>query len=810
MPAWNLHARMEPTCLHGTYMPAWSIHACMEYTCPAGKRCLNFSTECKMKAIKKIKTFLHRLKQTTVTDDVQPYESLLQQTLQLAESMRVKTDADLRQMTDIIKNKILSGESPDVHMAELYSIIAEVFRRTLHMTPYRVQIMAAIALHQRTIIEMQTGEGKTLVAVFTACLNALSAKGVHVLTFNDYLAKRDANWMRPVYEFLGLSVGYIQENMPAADKRIAYRCDITYGTAKEVGFDYLRSCMAYEPGEIMLRDFNYAIVDEADAILIDEARNPLVFAGNIEGQPVDHHQIARYVARLTPYRDFMLDEYARNVFLTDQGIGKTEQFFSVQNLYDDHHQELLIAVNLALQARSMLRKDVDYIIEEGRIKLVDEFTGRIVEDRKWQNGLQAAVEAKEGLAVQSEGRILNSISLQHLMNCYPKVSGMTGTAQHAAEEFASLYGLGVTVIPSHKPCRRIDHPDMIFTHKAAKVKAIIEEVTKIHQTGRPILIGTLTVKESEELQAEMQRHGIACTVLNAKNNESEAAIIEQAGMPGAITISTNMAGRGTDIMLGGREQRSKEAIVASGGLHIIGTNRHESLRIDHQLKGRAGRQGDPGSSQFIISMEDDLMVKYGLKSLLPEHLRNLRYDGPIHHATIARSIAQAQRIIEGQLHEIRMNLHQYSHFIEKQRTILFDRRQDLFFSEEGRLKEYKLFQHDFLWSYYMNDIAALREGIHWQRMAGRNPLQEFYKSSDAMFRQLMEDLEDKLSHAGSIDVAELKVKRPSSTWTYLVNDNPFKNPLALMLGNIGYQVDLLAGPLMMIMKMFGWLKRKDQ
>lgn len=762
-----------------------------------------------MKAIKKIKTFLYRLKQTSITEDVQPYESSLQQTLQLAGGMNSKADVELKQMTAIIRKKVLSGESPDAHMAELYAIVVETFKRTLHIIPYRVQIMAAIALHQRNIIEMQTGEGKTLVAVFTACLNGLAGKGVHILTFNDYLAKRDANWMRPVYEFLGLSVGFIQENMPAVEKRVAYRCDITYGTAKEVGFDYLRSCMAYETREIILRDFNYAIVDEADAILIDEAKNPLVFAGNIEGHPVDHHQIARYVSSLAAYRDFMLDEYARNVFLTEHGIEKTEHFFGVQNLYDDSHRDLLIAVNLALQARSMLRKDVDYIIEDGRIKLVDEFTGRIVEDRKWQNGLQSAVEAKEGLIVQSEGSILNSISLQHLMNCYPKVSGMTGTGQHAAEEFASLYGLGVTVIPSHKPCRRIDHPDRIFTHKAAKVQAIIEEVKKVHQTGRPILIGTLTVKESEELQAEMQRQGIASTVLNAKNNESEAVIIEQAGMRGAVTISTNMAGRGTDIMLGGREQRSKEAIVASGGLHIIGTNRHESLRIDHQLKGRAGRQGDPGSSQFIISMEDDLMIKYGLKSLLPKHLRDLRQDGPIHHATIARSIAQAQRIIEGQLHEIRMNLHRYAHFIEKQRTILFDRRQDIFLSEESLLREYSLFQHDFLWSLYMNDIAALREGIHWQRMAGKNPLQEFYKSSDAMFRQLIADLDHKLSDSSSINVLELKIKRPSSTWTYLVNDNPFKNPLALMMGNIGYQVDLLAGPLMIIMKMFGWPKRKD-
>jgi preprotein translocase subunit SecA len=307
----------------------------------------------------------------------------------------------------------------------------------------------------------------------------------------------------------------------------------------------------------------------------------------------------------------------------------------------------------------------------------------------------------------------------------------------------------------------------------------------------------------------MQRNGIASSVLNARNNESEAVIIGQAGMPGAVTISTNMAGRGTDIKLGGAEQRSREAVVASGGLHIIGTNRHESLRIDHQLKGRAGRQGDPGSSKFFISMEDDLMVKYGLKSLLPKHLRSLRQDGPIHQATIARSIAQAQRIIEGQLHQIRVNLHQYAHVVEKQRRIFFDRRKDILFSKADQLKEYNLFQHDLLWSHYMNDIAALREGIHWQRMAGKDPLHEFYKSSDAMFRQLMTDLEDKLQGSSHIATSDHKIKRPSSTWTYLVNDNPFKSPLALLMGNIGYQVDLFAGPMMMIMKMFGWLKRKD-
>lgn len=762
-----------------------------------------------MNAIKTINTFFNKFKPNPVTADVRPYDGQLQQTLQLAETMRPRSDLDLQTRFAAIQSNIRAGELLDVHLPEVYAIVAEVFNRTLHFSPYRVQVMAAIALHGRNIIEMQTGEGKTLVAVFSACLNALAGRGVHILTFNDYLAKRDANWMRPVYEFLGMSVGFIQETMPAGEKRVAYRCDITYATAKEVGFDYLRSCMAYEEDEILFPGFHYAIVDEADAILIDEARNPLVFAGNIAGQSQDLYHIARYVSGLVPSRDFMVDEYRLNVFLTDGGIERTERHFAVHNLYDDSNRDLLIALNLALQARSMLVKDVDYIIEDGRVKLVDEFTGRIVEDRKWQNGLQSAVEAKEGLVVQSEGRILNSISLQHLMNCYMKVSGMTGTAQHAADEFANFYGLGVVVIPPNKPCMRIDYPDMIFTHKAAKIRAIIEEVRKVHQDGRPVLIGTLTVKESEELQAEMQRHGITSAVLNAKNNESEAAIIAQAGMPGAVTISTNMAGRGTDIVLGGGDQRAKEAMAVAGGLHIVGTNRHESLRIDHQLRGRAGRQGDPGSTRFIVSMEDDLMVKYQLKSLLPRPLRNLHQDDPIYLSTVARGIAQAQRIIEGQLSDRRVNLHQYAYIIEKQRAILFERRQSIFDSEDGPLRDYKLFQHDLVWSHYLNDISGLREGIHWQRMAGKNPLLEFYKSSDIMFRQIIADLDDKLSHLSDITVSDFRIKRPSSTWTYMVNDNPFKNPLTQMLGDLGYQVDFLAGPLMMVMKMFGWLRRKN-
>jgi preprotein translocase subunit SecA len=761
-----------------------------------------------MNAIKNVKRFLDKFKLTPISENLQPFEKQLKETLTVYETLKNFSDEQLKEIALNLKGKILKGDLIDAHLVDMYALVMQACKRKLNLIPYPVQVQGAIALQQRNIIEMQTGEGKTLVAVFAASLNALSGKGVHVLTFNDYLAKRDANWMRPVYAFLGLTVGYIQEQMDARSKQKAYGCDVTYATAKEIGFDYLRSCMAYDPTEILLRDFNYAIVDEADAILIDEARNPLVFAGKIDDRPIDLHAIAQYVSRLVATIDYRKDEHARNVYLTDSGIAKTEYFFSILNLYDDSHRDLLIAVNLALQAKALLHKDIDYIVDRDRVKLVDEFTGRIMEDRKWQNGLQAAVEAKEGLPVLAEGRILNSISLQHLMGCYPKVSGMTGTARHAADEFANFYGLGVTVIPPHKPCRRTDQHDRIFTHKASKLKSILEEVKKIHSTGRPILIGTLTVKESEELQVEMERHGLACTVLNARNNESEAMIIENAGSYGAITISTNMAGRGTDILLGGKDQVDKETIVALGGLHIIGTNRHESIRIDDQLKGRAGRQGDPGSSQFIISMEDDLMIRYGLKALLPKNLQDLRQEGPINSVILRNSIAHAQRIIEGQLYEIRLSLHQYAYFIERQRTILLQQRQRILFSEEEKNNEYMLYQYDVLWSQYLSDIAGLRESIHWHRMAGKNPLQEFYKAADEMFQQLMLALESKLSSLDSLTEEEIKIKRPSSTWTYLVNDNPFKSPTAFLLSNVGYQVNLLTGPVLILMKMIEKMRRK--
>jgi preprotein translocase subunit SecA len=738
-----------------------------------------------MKLLQKLKSYFRTLRLHPVSRDLEPYQERFEQIQDCRLRLAVLSDQQLQTRARELKSQAAGNDFPDKFVVEIYALVAEAFKRTLGLEPYEVQLLAALALLERNVIEMQTGEGKTVSIVFAACLQALTGKGVHVLTFNDYLAKRDACWMGPVYDFMGISVGYLEEAKSPEEKRLAYDCEVTYTTAKQVGFDYLRSCMAYEPGEIVQRDLYCAIVDEADAILIDEARNPLVLAGNLADYPIDHHTVATYVSGLIQGQDYLLDAYARNVYLTEWGITKTQHHFSVTNLYDRLHHQLHTAINQALQAKALLHRDIDYIIQEEQVKLVDEFTGRVVEDRKWQTGLQAAVEAKEGLPVRSEGSILNSITLQHLMACYEKLSGLTGTASTAAEELASMYEMGVTVIPTHKPVQRIDFPDRIFPNQATKREAIIREVESVHRTGRPILIGTLTVRESEELQAALQRHSIACTVLNARHHEKEAALIEQAGMRGAVTISTHMAGRGTDIRLGGTAAVDREKIRDLGGLHILGTNRHESSRIDFQLRGRAGRQGDPGSSQFILSVEDKLMVKYQLKSLLPKKYRQGWPSDANPDPDLEKAIRQAQRRIEGQLHDQRQTLYRYTSFVETQRKVFLGRRQAVLFSEVAALSvgqsAYILFQYDRLWASYLSEVALIREGIFWERIAGRDPLNQFYRTLHALFQELLVDLDAVHHRLERLGEEDLKIKRPSSIWTYMVNDNPFENQFSMFL-----------------------------
>jgi len=775
--------------------------------------------------------FKYKLEQwqgLAIERDLYSYYTIINSINTLEESMLSRTDAALKLLAGEVRTKIRNGENPDSHLEITFALVREVSRRLLQMRPFDCQLIAAIALHQAKLAQMNTGEGKTLAAVMPVSLNAFTGKGVHVLTFNDYLARRDANWMRPVYEFLGLSVGFIQENMSMSEKKKAYECDITYATAKQVGFDFLYSYIAMDPSEISLRAFNFAIVDEADAILIDEARNPLVIAGNIIESKTDYYLVASFAAKLKSGEDFTTDEYQRDLFLTEIGISKAEIFFNTDNLFIQKNYDLLAAINLSMQAHQLLHKDVDYIIRDGKIKLVDEFTGRVVEDRKWQNGLQTAVEAKEGLVIQSEGTILGSIPLQHFISCYPKLAGMTATAEPAAEEFNGFFYLSVVVIPPNKICNRKDLTEEIYVDRAVKTLRIIEEVSALHKKDQPVLIGTLNVKESEELAAEFQKNQIPCHVLNAKNDEEEAEIIARAGIRGAVTISTNMAGRGTDIILGGEDNQSVSSVANSGGLHVIGTNRHESRRIDDQLRGRAGRQGDPGSSKFIISLEDELMMKYKLKELLPEKLRGIKQDSAISDLTIQSRIAQAQRIIEGQMYDLRRTLCDYTNFIEEQRKYFQGKRQTLLLENNysytipdeipqistisissDNMKKFILNQFDLTWAKHLNFASELRDGIHLVRLGGENPVRVYQKKTFEHFNLIEAEMEKTIADFMEKNPLgnDLPIKRPSSTWTYMVNDNPFGNRLSLTLlnnANIGMQADIFS---MGILLVVGFFKR---
>ncbi|MBA1334187.1 MAG: Protein translocase subunit SecA [Firmicutes bacterium] len=532
-------------------------------------------------------------------------------------------------MSAEMKNRARNGVSLDELLVESYAIVREASRRMLGMRPYDVQVIAGIALHRCKVVEMQTGEGKTLAAIMPAYLNALTGEGVHVLTFNDYLAHRDAAWMGPVYEYLGLTVGYVKEGMSISQRQNAYCSDITYVTAKEAGFDYLRDFLCVERNMLVQRPFHYAIVDEADSILIDEARIPLVIAGNVPENVEDAFRLYDIVKNLQPGDDYETDQYRSNIYLTDAGLSRVEKILGCGNLYDPENLELLTRLNCALYAEVLLEKDKDYIVKNGKVEIIDEFTGRIADKRHWPDNLQTAVEAKEGLALQTGGMVMGSIAMQHFLSLYPRISGMTGTAVAAAGEFNEFYCMDVVVIPTNRPCIRRDHPDLVFTHSQAKQKALVSEVKRAHGTGQPVLIGTGSVEESERLASDLRKVGIEPRVLNAKNDEMEAIIIARAGEPGAVTVSTNMAGRGVDIKLGGEREQERDRVVALGGLYVIGTNRHESSRIDNQLRGRAGRQGDPGESRFFISLEDDMIVRYDIAKLIPARNFPQKREDPV-------------------------------------------------------------------------------------------------------------------------------------------------------------------------------------
>ncbi|MEM7350475.1 MAG: accessory Sec system translocase SecA2, partial [Acidobacteriota bacterium] len=717
-----------------------------------------------------------------------------------------------------------------------YALVCEAARRAVGLAPYDVQILAAMALHQGNVVEMQTGEGKTLAAAMPACLNALTGEGVHILTFNDYLAQRDAEWMGPIYRLLGLSVGWVQEGMTTAVRRRAYAADITYVTAKEAGFDHLRDLRCTEAAEIVHRPFHFALVDEADSLLIDEARVPLVLAGSTHRSASSAPRLAALVETLRPGIDFRIEEYSRNVELTEAGFDRTEAALGCGNLLIEANYPLLTELNCALHAHALLRRDADYIVRDGRIQLVDDFTGRVAEDRHWPDGLQAALEAKEGLDRRTDGRILGSITLEHLLAAYPRLCGMTGTAQAAAEELKELYGLGVVVIPTHRPMIRQDREDVLFTHRTAKEAALIDEIRRVHASGRPILVGTLTVEESERLAEGLRGASIECQVLNAKNDAEEAEVIARAGDLEAVTISTNMAGRGTDIRLG-HNPEDHQRIVALGGLYVLGTNRHESLRVDLQLRGRAGRQGDPGESRFFLSLDDELLQRYDVTRLIPAGCLPDRQSEPIEHPVVGYEAARAQRIIEGQNREIRRTLWRYATPIEEQRQQIASQRQaildgaaqslwqrvggeqvqqlvDAVGQDAVRRAEVAVTLHhlDEAWSDHLGEIADLREGIHLVGLGGEDPLTTFKVKTAEGFRAMREAVDQRVLAAlaqvrledGQIDLDAVGIKGPSSTWTYIVTDDPFRHQLGRMLTGPGNTTMAIAAAAMVAPLLILW------
>jgi len=780
--------------------------------------------------------------------DLSPYRARLEQVAERGRRIAGAGDEELRALAADLRGRAREGVAPGELEVETFALGREASRRTLGLWPFDEQVLAGLAMSEGRLVEMQTGEGKTLAATLPASLHALAGRGVHVLTFNDYLARRDASWMGPVYGFLGLEVGAVQEGMPPAERRRAYAADLTYLTAKEAGFDFLRDGLCLERPDLVQRPYHFALVDEADSLLIDEARSPLVIAGGVERGDSSSRLMARIVSRLEPGRHYKTDEYGRNVDLTERGMERAEALLSRGDLVAAENLTALTELNCALHAAVLLRRDVDYIVRENRIELVDEFTGRVVKDRHWPDGLQAALEAKEGLDRRREGRTLGSITLQHFLQLYPRLTGMTGTARTAAEELGEFYGLDVVVIPTHRPSIRRDLPDLVFTHKGAKTRALVREIRRVHESGRPVLVGTVSVAESERLAAALQEAGISCSVLNAKNDELEAGIVARAGAPGAVTISTNMAGRGTDIRLGGPDGEERERVVALGGLYVIGTNRHESERVDRQLRGRAGRQGDPGSTRFFVSLEDDLLARYGVERLVPRKRWPALRDAPLDDPVIRREIARAQRIVEGQNFEIRRTLCRYSDQVERQRRKVQQRREDALFERSrptllagaeperftalarrhGEEAVYRaerqalVFHIDRLWSEQLGVIADLREGIHLSRVGGRDPLTEFTHRAVELFRQMQTRIEEdvvqtlRTAEVGDtgIDLDREGLRGPSSTWTYLVNDDPFRDQLGIQLGmSVGYAAAaaLYTGPLLVLWGLYNryFRRRRD-
>ena len=680
--------------------------------------------------------------------EVKKLEPQVEAVMALEEPYKKLTDQELRAKTQEFKDRYASGETLDALLPEAFAVCREAADRVLGMRPYRVQVVGGIVLHQGRIAEMKTGEGKTLVAILPAYLNALAGRGVHIVTVNDYLAKRDSEWMGKVYRFLGLSVGLIVHDLTAEQRRAAYAADITYGTNNELGFDYLRDNMAIYKQEMVQRGHAFAIVDEVDSILIDEARTPLIISGKGEESSKLYEMADYFVSRLKKQVfsttdnkelqdqydcDYIVDEKDRSVSLTQKGIEKAEQFFNVENLADPENATLSHHINQAMKARGLMKRDIDYVVKDGEVIIVDEFTGRLMYGRRYNEGLHQAIEAKEGVKVASENKTLATITFQNFFRLYDKLSGMTGTALTEEEEFSGIYNLDVVEIPTNKPVIRIDDPDVVYKTEAGKYRAVIAQIKECHAKGQPVLVGTISIEKSELLSQMLKREGIPHNVLNAKHHEKEAEIVAQAGHLGAVTIATNMAGRGTDIMLGGnaeymaknelRKQGLPDELIAesnsfaetedpeilaaraayteaykrfkvetdkqaelvrqAGGLFIIGTERHESRRIDNQLRGRSGRQGDPGETRFYLSMQDDIMRLFGSERIMNMmETLGIDEDTPIDAKILSGAIENAQKTVEGRNFQSRKNVLEYDDVMNVQRKIIYEQRRQVLDGED--------------------------------------------------------------------------------------------------------------------------------
>ncbi len=628
------------------------------------------------------------------------------------------SDAELQSKTAYFREKLQSGLTLDDILTEAFAVAREASRRTLMMRPFDVQVIGGIVLHEGKIAEMKTGEGKTLAATMPLYLNALEGKGCHVVTVNDYLARRDAEWMSPIYHFLGLTVGVIVHGMDDDERRVAYAADITYGTNNEFGFDYLRDNMKFNLEDYVQREFNFAIVDEVDSILIDEARTPLIISGASEESTDKYYKINQIIPRLKKDKDYTIEEKSKTVVLTEEGVSSVEKYLNVQNLYEPRNIEIVHHVNQALKAHTLFKRDVDYLVKDGQVIIVDEFTGRVMPGRRYSDGLHQALEAKEKVKIERENQTLASITFQNYFRMYKKLAGMTGTADTEAEEFKKIYNLEVLVIPTNMPMIRDDNNDLIYKTEEEKIKAVIEEVKALNKAKRPVLIGTISIEKSELLSKYLTRAGVKHHVLNAKNHEKEAEIVAQAGQPGQVTISTNMAGRGTDIKLG-------ENVAEMGGLHILGTERHESRRIDNQLRGRSGRQGDKGSSRFYLSLEDDLLRVFGADriSSVMETI-GIEEGQPIEHKYISRAIENAQKRVEGQNFDIRKHLLDYDDVMNNQRKVIYEQRKKVLRGED-------------LWSDVEEMVEEITGDLLPEFVGEKNNPQEWNLKSlnDAIFKQ---------------------------------------------------------------------------